>query len=251
VCLKVTHKNTEKGKCLAFEVSDSGIGMSQETISKVCQPFEQADQTIHAKFGGTGLGLAITKRLVALFGGNLAMKSEFGKGTSVFFEIPVKRVEVKENTTIADLAREIDTSQTLIVDDISTNRMVLDQMLKRFEVPRRQAKSGSEAVQLFREQRPDLVLLDLQMPDMDGYEVLREIRQIEAEDVKAIKKARVVAVTGQAYSDTVSACLQAGFDAHLAKPVSLQRLGDVLRGGGFDSSYPPPEDSCREVWSER
>ena len=228
VSLAVRTKHDSGQEFIVLEVTDTGIGMSADTVEKVCQPFKQANASIQSKFGGTGLGLAITKRLVALFGGSMNIVSKIGDGSTVSIEIPAKQVPLEQRRPKGKTLQPVKTQKTLIVDDSSTNRMVLDQRLRRFDVPRRQAKSGKEALSIFREQRPDLVLLDLQMPDMDGYEVLNKIRLIEDEDSTQKTRARIVAVTGQAYDDTVKQCLRAGFDDHLAKPVSLAKLADVL-----------------------
>ncbi len=211
---------------LRFFVKDTGIGMGSSTLESLCEPFQQADATIQTRFGGTGLGLAISKSLVELFGSRFLIESEVGVGTCVSFVVHLTPASAIEEASIPGAA-SIACGKVLIVDDVSTNRTILDRMLRNWDLPRLQAASGLEALQIFRDERPDVVLLDLQMPEMDGYEVLRHIREIEAENDNSVP-ARVIAVTGQAYDDDVRKCLRAGFYSHLAKPVSMAKLKNLL-----------------------
>lgn len=216
-----------EGPGIGVTVRDTGIGMGPETLLKLCRPFEQADASIQTRYGGTGLGLAISQKLVGLLGGELKFESTLGQGTQVRFQLHLEAAGPTSSAPDLEVCSSRSPKKTLIVDDVSTNRTILDRMLKKWNLPHCQAASGHEAISSFRQELPDVVLLDLQMPDMDGFEVLRRIREIEAERDEG-PPARVIAVTGQAYDADVRECLGAGFDAHIAKPVSMKLLHQLL-----------------------
>lgn len=209
-------------------IKDTGIGMAKATLDKLGQPFEQGDTNITKKFGGTGLGLALVKRLMTLMQGSLEIESTLGKGSTFTISIPMQKHAA--NAAIAsdtsDDAAPLPCS-TLIVDDTKTNRIVLNRMLEPWGFDRKETDSGLEALKIFRSDHPALILLDLQMPDMDGFEVIRNIRDFEASSPD-IKRSYVVAVTGQVFDDDVKRCFDSGFDAHIAKPVSKEALRKVL-----------------------
>lgn len=223
----VPPRSEELGHGIQLTVSDTGIGMAVETLAKLCRPFEQADPSIQSRYGGTGLGLAISQNLVRLLGGELGFVSALGQGTSVSFELHLESTPPSSSAPELEICSSRSPRKTLIVDDVSTNRTILDRMLKKWNLPHCEAASGVEALSSFRQELPDVVLLDLQMPDMDGFEVLKRIREIEAERDEG-PPARVIAVTGQAYEADVRECLGAGFDAHIPKPVSMKRLRRLL-----------------------
>ena len=209
-------------------IKDTGIGMAKATLDKLGQPFEQGDTNITKKFGGTGLGLALVKRLMTLMQGSLEIESTLGKGSTFTISIPMQKhaayAAIASDTS--DDAAPLPCS-TLIVDDTKTNRIVLNRMLEPWGFDRKETDSGLEALKIFRSDHPALILLDLQMPDMDGFEVIRNIRDFEASSPD-IKRSYVVAVTGQVFDDDVKRCFDSGFDAHIAKPVSKEALRKVL-----------------------
>jgi two-component system capsular synthesis sensor histidine kinase RcsC len=230
----------ERDYAATWDIKDSGIGMSAETIQKLGQAFEQADAGIQKKYGGTGLGLAMVKKLTDLLRGSLSIASELGKGSTFSVTIPMRPAapqELSKHEMTDDTPIEV--CGALIVDDTQTNRIVLNRMLSKLGFAPDEAENGPDALRIFRDKRPRVVFLDLQMPGMDGFEVIKNIRDIEATSPDQ-PKTFVIAVSGQAFDDDVEKCSKTGFDAHLPKPVSTRSLSAILRKRQA-SSTPAPE----------
>jgi two-component system, sensor histidine kinase len=216
------------GATASWVIKDSGIGMDGETLAKICQPFEQGNARIQQKYGGTGLGLALVKRLLDLLTGKILIESSVGKGTTITVTVPMLAPpeHVKAGESVVNDGALVP-CPALIVDDVKANRIVLNHFMSKMKFPVMEADCGLQALKIFREQRPPLVLLDIQMPEMDGYEVIRNIRALEA-TTPNIPKAFIVAVTGQAFIDEVKKSFETGFDAHISKPVSKVQLHSIL-----------------------
>lgn len=197
-------------------------------LSKVGTPFEQGSAKIQSQYGGTGLGLSPVKRLLDGMDGQFLIESLVGKGTTVTASIPMR--ESSDPSKIVDLDHrgvKLQPCSTLIVDDLKSNRVVLKHFMTKFGFPVIEAESVVEAIKAFRESKPQIILLDIQMPGMDGYEVLRKIREIEAQTPTG-PQCLIVAVTGLAFNDEVKKCMDSGFDGHIAKPVSKHHLEQIL-----------------------
>jgi len=216
---------------LSISVSDTGIGMTPEQISRLFTAFEQADSTIAARFGGTGIGLALSQHLVGMMGGVITVESLPEKGTEFFFiiELPVdpeSHIDSNENPTnaITDLSGK----RLLIVDDIEINRIILSEFLSKTNVIIEEAEDGEQAVKLF-EKSPtgyyDLIFMDVQMPNVDGYEATRQIRSLPREDAANLP---IVAMTANAYREDVDKALASGMNAHLAKPVDINKIYGLI-----------------------
>lgn len=211
-----------------LSVEDTGIGISAEELTKLFQPFAQANHGRTSR-GGTGLGLAICKSLCELMGGELAVRSDLGKGTCVTLDIPfnvlpaVPRVIQSEGN---DGEREHPALSVLVVDDQQANRVLLTQQLSFFGQSVRSAENGERGLELWRENSIDVIFTDCNMPVMNGYEMTRAIRQEEAR--RSLSRCAIIGFTANAQPEEKAKCLEAGMDDCLFKPVSLKRLSTVL-----------------------
>ena len=214
-------------------VTDSGIGISTENQEKLFRSFEQADGGISRKYGGTGLGLAISKKIVELMGGTISLESEPGKGSCFFFEIPVIRgsepsVESADAGAGSGPARaRFPGRRVLLAEDIEVNREVLVALLADSGLEFVFAENGLRAVELFGQapESYDMILMDVQMPEMDGYEATRAIRAMDVPEAGTIP---IIAMTANAFREDVERSREAGMDGHLGKPVDLEELYAVF-----------------------
>ena len=231
-----------------FEVTDTGIGISPETQSRLFIAFTQADSSTTRKYGGTGLGLAISSQLVALMGGDIGVESSVGHGSSFWFTVRFEksaRSEEEGPSRPANRGRFLEGLSVLVVDDNSTNREILTQTLASWGAVPHEASCGVEALELLRQasaQAPfGLVLLDYMMPGMDGLEVARRIK----ED-RRVPRPRLVLLTS-AGTHTNPNTRAAGIDATVSKPLRQSLLYDtivtVMAGGTSRSAAPTPRPS--------
>ena len=213
---------------LLFEVRDSGIGIAEKAQSKIFEKFEQADLSTTREYGGSGLGLSICKKLVDLYNGEIWVDSEPGVGSSFFvrLKLPVAEAPEKGNTQTMDSQGQID-ARVLVAEDNPVNQKVIAAMLNKFGVDYDLAHNGEEALALVCDGRHyDIIFMDCEMPKMDGYESTRRIRQWEQDQQRP--GVRICALTSHAMAEHRDQCLVAGMDDHLAKPVTLQSLRQVL-----------------------
>ncbi|MDB5982303.1 MAG: sensory box histidine kinase/response regulator [Pseudomonas sp.] len=213
---------------LQISVKDSGIGISLEQQSQLFLPFSQASVDTAAEYGGTGLGLSICKRLVELMGGQISLESWPGAGTRVIVELPLARVAQTHSHTPQPVDRLAAgrSLRLLVVDDLSTSLLVLSRQLEFLGHEVVPAHSAESALQTWREGTFDGVITDCNMPGMSGYALAEQIRQIEAE--QSLRRCPIIGCTANALSDERQRCEQAGMDQLLVKPVSLERLAQVL-----------------------
>lgn len=213
---------------LHISVKDSGIGISSRQQSRLFQPFSQASVGTAAEYGGTGLGLSICKRLVELMGGQISLESRAGLGTRVTLDLPLARVTEARSQAPQPVDRLAAgrSLRLLVVDDLSTSLMVLSRQLEFLGHEVVPASSAQSALQAWREDTFDGVITDCNMPGMSGYALAEQIRQIEAE--QPLRRCPIIGCTANAMSDERQRCEQAGMDQLLVKPVSLERLAQVL-----------------------
>ncbi len=209
---------------LSFEVIDTGIGISPEELARLFQPFVQGDLSTTRRFGGTGLGLAISKQLAELMGGKVHARSEPGRGSTFFFNVkaPPQIAPASESVAVAAPKAAKTPLKILLAEDSELNRKLALAMLDRLGYQADVATNGVEALGALAKASYDAVLLDVHMPEMDGLEVMRQVR--------AWSKPRpwLIAITASALPDDQQACFAAGANDFLAKPVKLDSLEHAL-----------------------
>lgn len=229
-------ETTHDKAILEFSVTDSGIGIPQEQQTLLFKPFSQVDASITRKYGGTGLGLSIVGNLALLMGGSVGIKSIPGQGTCVWFRIMADLFkEEKNHQLISDSTLLLWPSNVptitghyiLVVEDNPINRKVIEAFLKKLGFFFESVENGKEAVErIFSDKKPSLVLMDCQMPVMDGYEATRHIRQWEQEGLKP--RLPIIAMTANAFRKEIDFCLATGMDHVLVKPVNILDLKTIL-----------------------
>jgi signal transduction histidine kinase/predicted PurR-regulated permease PerM len=222
-------KSASKAK-LSFVVQDSGIGMSDEQLTKLFEPFTQADVSTTRKYGGTGLGLVICENILKIMDAKVDVQSKLEKGSVFSFVVELDVGERNEVQQHKDIDKLKDTSLdslrgmcVLLVEDNEINQEVVESMLESVGVEVFVASNGEEAVQLFREneKRYQVILMDLQMPVMSGYEATKKIRELD-------EHIPIIALTAAAMVEDKQKVLEAGMNDHLAKPIDKEKLYRVL-----------------------
>ena len=198
-----------------LSVRDTGPGISAADQAKLFQEFQQADNAITRKKGGTGLGLAISKRIVEMHGGKIWVESQVGQGSTFSFTVPVR------------VAQQVATGMSkriLVVEDQEDNRQIIRDMLSATDYEIMEAESGEQALEAVAKQRPDLILMDIQLPGMDGYEATRRIKADPA-----LRSIPIIAVTSYALSGEEQKARAAGCDEYVPKPYSPRQLLAKIR----------------------
>ena len=212
-----------------FSVEDTGVGFDAAVRERLFSRFEQADGSITRRFGGTGLGLAICRQLCEMMGAEIDCESEPGGGSAFLVVLPLELTEapVVEPEVHPVAVNEARPLKVLLADDHPTNRKVIELILSHLEVELTAVENGAEAVDAYDRGLFDIVLMDMQMPVMDGLAATRTIRDFERATGRA--STPVVMLTANALPEHVQAAQQAGADRHLSKPVSVQTLIDCVR----------------------
>jgi signal transduction histidine kinase/ActR/RegA family two-component response regulator len=209
---------------LQVSVIDTGIGISPEHQAKIFDPFTQADGSITRRYGGTGLGLTICRKLVELMGGTIGMESVPGKGSRFSFSVRMGWAEVSGHSPLeSEASPENRCFKVLLVDDDAVNRRVCELMVQVLGHHVECVASGTAAAARAATERFDVVLMDLHMPGMSGYEAARAIKEQGGDEPW------IVALTADAFAEVSAECRMHGMDDYLAKPISLERLGDAFR----------------------
>ena len=219
-----------RGVMAHFEIRDTGIGIPQDQHVRIFDAFAQADSSVTRQFRGAGLGLAICKRLVEGMGGRIGVDSEPGRGTVFFFDIPFFRaampVASPVSMTQAEGGDQRAGLRVLVVEDDATNRLVVQRLLSRRGHEVLEAASGARGFELIGSVAPDLILLDVQLPEMSGFEFLQRLRAMP----QPVSGTRVIAVTAHTLGGFRERCLSAGMDGYVAKPFVAQSLfGEINR----------------------
>ncbi len=215
---------------LYFEVRDTGIGIPEEARSRIFQPFSQVSSQRSREYGGSGMGLAISQRLVAAMGGTLEFESREFLGTRFFFTLALPRyaapcpVDEPADSRALPPAGAFDGRQILVVEDDPLNQFFVAELLKRRGMSVSLAGSGEEAISMLREKGFDLVLMDVSMPGMDGYETTRRIRALPG-----LGALPIIALTAHSIAGERERCLAAGMDAYLTKPIDVRALEAALQ----------------------
>jgi signal transduction histidine kinase len=239
VTLNASLIGEENGLCtIQVTVSDTGIGISEEQQKRLFTSFQQAESNTTRKYGGTGLGLAISKRIVEMMDGKIEIQSELGKGSVFTFtvkapkgsyiEIKPDAADVQNNDEDADIAGVFAGKHVILAEDVAFNREIVLTLLEPTQISIDCAENGAEAVRMFAEApaRYDLIFMDVQMPEMDGYDATRRIR---AMDIPKAKTIPIIAMTANVFREDIEKCEAAGMDGHLAKPLDIEELLNKLR----------------------
>ncbi|WP_342745842.1 ATP-binding protein [Caulobacter mirabilis] len=222
---------------LRLTVSDTGIGIAHDKLPTLFEKFIQADNSTTRRFGGTGLGLAICRELAQLMGGAITARSIEGEGSTFVVDLPLPRaappaIEVAEGPAADDAEQR--QMRILAAEDNLTNQKVLQAVMEPLQVDLHIVPDGREAVAAWRSGGFDLILMDIQMPIMDGVEAARAIRSAEASE--GLPKTPILALTANALVHQVEAYLAAGMDGHVSKPIELRRLYDAIERAVADAA---------------
>ena len=231
ISVHVSCRPLQSGKTeLCFSVKDTGIGIPQDRMDGLFQPFSQVDMSTTRRYGGTGLGLAISKKLVELMGGTIWAESEIDKGCTFHFTIQLERAGPKKCLEIREIPKKTSSQadilgrlRLLLAEDNLVNQKVALLMLKKLGIKADVAANGLEVLQALERQTYDVVLMDVQMPEMDGFEAAKAIRERWKEG-----KPHIIAVTAHALEGDRKRCIEAGMDDYISKPVRLEELIEVL-----------------------
>ncbi len=231
ITITVSGKAVDGGNYeIHFAVKDTGIGIPDDKMVRLFQSFCQVDASTARRYGGTGLGLAISKRLAELMGGKMWVESEVGKGSTFHFTIVAEPtscdpIEIDRPASRGDVPGNLDKSMSiLLAEDNLVNQIVTQRMLSKLGYRSDMAANGFEVLQALERQHYDVVLMDVQMPEMDGLEATRVIRQRWADGETPV----IIAMTASALKGDREACLAAGMDDYVSKPVKIEMLRAAL-----------------------
>ncbi len=215
-------------KVLRFSVTDQGIGIPPERQASIFEPFEQADNTITRKYGGTGLGLSITQKLVDILGGTLALESTVGQGSTFTFTLPYEEascpeIEPEVRTITPGKYHFTAENSVLLVEDNKVNQLVVVALFKRLGITLHLANNGQEGIERVEELKPNLVLMDIHMPVMDGLEATRRLRQNPA-----YTNLPIIAMSADAFEEQQSEARAAGMNDYTTKPIEFDKLIQLL-----------------------
>ncbi|MDR0877064.1 MAG: response regulator [Treponema sp.] len=239
---------------IQIEVSDSGIGISKEQQTRLFSSFQQAESNTSRKFGGTGLGLAISKRIVEMMGGKIWIESEPGHGSTFAFTIQAEisnddanKENISEESPLGKTpVEDFSAFRLLLAEDIDINREIIIALLENTHIAIDCAENGVIALQLFKDapDKYDIIFMDVQMPEMDGYEATRQIRAFEnslrstslefaqqtpKQQLESAQRIPIVAMTANVFREDIEKCLEAGMDAHVGKPLALDDMIDKMK----------------------
>jgi len=215
--------------CLVISVKDNGIGMSKEAQDKIFKPFEQADGSTTRQYGGTGLGLSITQSLVELMQGKIELKSQEWKGSTFTITLPLERIGDEEDEEVQEEVFQENKEDTLrghvlVAEDNKTNQMLIKIFLMDFGLTCDMANDGVEAVEMYDPEIHALVLMDENMPNMNGIEAMKILKEKYQEDCGAI-----IALTANAMEGDKERFLREGMDGYVAKPIDEDQLYNILK----------------------
>ncbi|WP_269684384.1 response regulator [Flavobacterium lacustre] len=235
--LKITGEiaSEESFSTIKFSVKDTGIGIKKHNQEKIFQSFVQEDTSTTRKFGGTGLGLAISNQLLGLMQSELHLDSEYGQGSNFYFSITVKKADahiipelsfVDHCDEIAkEVAEKLQNAKILIVEDNKINMLLTKKLVKKIipDCHIMEAYDGKEAIKLFKKEKQDIILMDVQMPKKNGYEATAEIRKLENSEETVI-----IALTAGILAEEKEKCLESGMDDYVSKPINPDDLQKAL-----------------------
>jgi CheY-like chemotaxis protein len=210
---------------LNISVKDEGKGIAQEKLEHIFEAFSQEHSLIASKYGGTGLGLSISYELVKLLGGSLNVKSEVDVGSEFYFSIPIKKADC-DVIEIKDSIKDSFSEHILLVEDNKANQVFMKVLFKKLNLTYDISNDGLEAIEMYKKASYDLILMDENMPYMNGIEAAKNIVIYEKEN--GLKHTPIVALTANALKGDREKFLEAGMDEYLTKPLDKKRLIEVL-----------------------
>jgi CheY-like chemotaxis protein len=213
---------------LSVAVVDTGPGIPPDALPRLFERFSQADVSINRTHGGTGLGLAICRAIVEVMGGAIGAESELGSGSTFRFEVPAPLAEAPPQAPQAPVNLDCPPMSVLLVDDTAMNRQLVRLMLGALDLDITEAANGAEAIRLAESRPFDLILMDIRMPEIDGLEAARTIRDGRGPN----RSTRIVALTADVEPENLAACRQSGIDGVLPKPISPEQLLAEVCGAG-------------------
>ncbi len=228
VKIKPLLKEIDKTKSeLTISVKDSGIGIPKKDQESIFSKFKQGDSSVSRKYGGTGLGLHISCELIRMMGGDINLKSAKDKGSTFTMSLPYQTSEMQSLSNIPKEAKikatkNVKGRKALIVEDYEANVIVISHILEGLDIRYDHAENGLEAVSKFKKNKYDFVLMDIQMPEMDGFRATIEIRKHEDENLK--KPTPIIAMTAHALTSEREKCFQVGMDDFVTKPIDMKDL---------------------------
>jgi len=249
----LTVGKTEDTDLWSFEVRDTGVGFEPANVEAMFEPFRQVDGTTTRRFGGTGLGLSLARQMARAMGGDVTGDAEPGRGAVFVLTLPLQPAEAPAAVEIAsvqpEVVEEADADadmdmppiRILLADDHPANRQVVALILGSLGVDLVSVENGAEAVEAFKQGPFDVVLMDLQMPVMDGLTAIRLIRAHEA--AQGMLRTPVLVISANIQADHLKASAEAGADSHLAKPILAPTLISALEEA---LSQPGGEASCQQ-----
>ncbi len=222
-------EQTDDGVIIEFKIIDSGMGIAPENQASIFEPFVQADSTTTKSFGGTGLGLSICSKIVQIMGSKIDLTSAIGQGSTFSFKVKFETADASSNTlNVKPKSHEPLPNKTILVaEDNKTNQILMQVLLKKFDMECIIANDGVEAVELYQSKDIDMVLMDGSMPNLDGIGATQAI--LELQRTQGLRKVPIIALTASAIKGDRDRFLASGMDDYLSKPINSDELEDMFR----------------------